>query len=98
MKLGEAERPCPSVLLPAPHLAEQLRLVDELIASVVPRIGPALGVLVGHARAQRLHHLPKGRRRGTAGFKQDLEQVLSSQSCKILVCQHMAASDSLRWR
>ena len=37
-------------------LAEGLDLVDDLVATVVARAGEALGVLVGEAGAQRLHH------------------------------------------
>ena len=37
-------------------LAEDLDLVDVLVAAVVARAGETLGVLVGEARAQSLHH------------------------------------------
>jgi hypothetical protein len=40
-------------------------LVDELVASVVARVRAALGVLVRHARAERLHH--RGRREVLGG-------------------------------
>ena len=36
--------------------AEVLELVDHLVATVVPSSGQALRVLVGHARAEALHH------------------------------------------
>eukprot|EP00983_Pelagomonas_calceolata_P004518 146610-Pelagomonas_calceolata.AAC.6 len=36
-------------------LAQQLDAVNELVSAVVPRVGLALGVLVGQAGAQRLH-------------------------------------------
>ena len=39
-----------------PLLAQQLDLVDHLVATVVPRVGLPLRVLVGQARPQRFHH------------------------------------------
>lgn len=40
-------------------LAQQLRLVDVLVAAVVPRPRVALAVLVGHGRAQRVEDGPR---------------------------------------
>lgn len=39
-----------------PLLTQQLGLVNVLISSIVPGVGATLTVLVGHARAQGLHH------------------------------------------
>ena len=41
-------------------LAQRLRLVDELVAAVVPRAGVSFGVLVGHHRADGFHHRTAG--------------------------------------
>ena len=41
-------------------LAEQLNLVDVLVAAVVPGAGVALGVLVGHGRAQGVEDGARG--------------------------------------
>ncbi|EJK64467.1 hypothetical protein THAOC_14793 [Thalassiosira oceanica] len=47
-----------TVRLERPRLAELLDLVDDLVPAVVPRVGQALGVLIGEGRPEALHDRP----------------------------------------